>query len=104
MKEAVKLPPRLAWIEHLKKSACNPVIRPQGAGPAADAIFNPAAIVHDGRVGLLCRAINFTRQPRDSTLSGRGAMTGSISSWTRNPLSIRGRIRLIRADSRIPGL
>ena len=91
MKEAVKLPPRLAWIEHLKKSACNPVIRPQGAGPAADAIFNPAAIVHDGRVGLLCRA-------------GRGAMTGSISSWTRNPLSIRGRIRLIRADSRIPGL
>ena len=66
MKEAVKLPPRLAWIEHLKKSACNPVIRPQGAGPAADAIFNPAAIVHDGRVGLLCRAITFTRQPRDS--------------------------------------
>ena len=66
MKVSAELPSQLAWVNRLEKSACNPVIRPQGNGPAADAIFNPAAIVHEGRVGLLCRAINFTRKPRDS--------------------------------------
>lgn len=66
MKVSAELPSQLAWVNHLEKSACNPVIRPQGTGPAADAIFNPAAIVYEGRIGLLCRAINFTRKPRDS--------------------------------------
>ena len=66
MKVSAELPSQLAWGNRLKKSVCNPVIRPQGSGPVADAIFNPAASVHEGRVGLLCRALNFTRQPHDS--------------------------------------
>ncbi len=56
-----KLPESLAWVQRLKKYPGNPVLRPQGDGCAADAIFNPAAIVHDGKVKLLCRAINMTR-------------------------------------------
>ena len=63
MNLSTQLPSELAWVGKLEKAGCNPIIRPQRGGPAADAVFNPAAIVHNGRVGLLCRAIDFTRKP-----------------------------------------
>lgn len=62
-----QLPESLSWVNRFKKYSGNPILRPQGDGCAADAIFNPAAIVHDGKVKLLCRAINMARpRPKDN--------------------------------------
>lgn len=63
------LPASFQWINQFKKYDGNPILRPQGNGYAADAVFNPAAIVHDGRVGLLCRCINMTDPHYDDTWS-----------------------------------
>ncbi|MGN0852661.1 MAG: hypothetical protein ACI4Q3_04710 [Kiritimatiellia bacterium] len=59
---AATLPEEFGWVGKFRKYEGNPIIRPQGKW-AADLIFNPAAIVKDGRVGLLCRAVNLEEQP-----------------------------------------
>lgn len=58
-----KLPEEFEWVNKLKRYGGNPIIRPHG-DIAADQIFNPAAIVHNGKVGLLCRCINYDNKPR----------------------------------------
>ena len=71
-----QLPKSLSWANRFRKYAGNPILRPQGQGYCADAVFNPGAIVHEGRVGLLCRCINMT-VPHDTD-------TWSVSTlgWT----------------------
>ena len=59
------LPSALEWVNRFHKYEGNPILRPQGSGYCADAIFNPGAIVCNGRVGLLCRCINMTT-PHDA--------------------------------------
>lgn len=61
-KEAIKR------IERLKKYEGNPIIRPQGKY-AGDCIFNPGAIVYNGRIGLLCRCINLENKCTDNNWS-----------------------------------
>lgn len=63
------LPPSLDWVNHFEKYEGNPIIRPQGNGYCADAIFNPGAIVYKDRVGLLCRCINMTVPHDEDTWS-----------------------------------
>lgn len=58
------LPDEFAWAGRFEKYSENPIIRPQGKW-AADLVFNPAAIVHDGRIGLLCRGVNLAETPKD---------------------------------------
>lgn len=57
------LPDEFKWINSLKRYEGNPIIRPQG-NLAADQIFNPAAIVYNGEVRLLCRCINYDDKPK----------------------------------------
>ena len=57
------LPDEFKWVNSFKRYEGNPIIRPQGEY-AADQIFNPAAIVHDGKVALLCRCINYADKPK----------------------------------------
>ena len=57
------LPESFEWINRLQRYPGNPVLRPNGASYCADAIFNPAATVKDGKVHLLCRCIDFARRP-----------------------------------------
>ena len=52
-----KIPKAYEWINRLKRYEGNPIIRPHGKW-AADLIFNPAAVVKDGQVWLLCRCVN----------------------------------------------
>lgn len=90
---AKTLPAEFDWVRNFKKYDGNPIIRPQGKW-AADMIFNPAAIVKDGRVGLLCRAVNLEEQtggPNGAyqALSGHGAMMVMSSLWTRSRFCIR---------------
>lgn len=58
-----KLPKSFEWINRLKKYEGNPIIRPHGKW-AADLIFNPAAIVKDDMVWLLCRCVNLADERR----------------------------------------
>lgn len=58
-----KLPSSFSWVENLKKYEGNPIIRPHGKW-AADMVFNPAAVVRDGQVMLLCRCINLADKRR----------------------------------------
>lgn len=58
-----KLPKSFEWVERLKKYEGNPIIRPHGKW-AADLIFNPAAVVKDDQVWLLCRCINLGEKRR----------------------------------------
>lgn len=62
-----QLPKSLSWVERFHRFEGNPILRPQGHGFAADLIFNPGAIVRDGKVGLICRGVNMARQPRDNS-------------------------------------
>ena len=57
------LPEEFRWVERFVKYPGNPILRPQGEW-AADLIFNPAAIVKDGRVGLLCRGVNLKERAK----------------------------------------
>ncbi len=59
-----KLPEEFQWVNKLKKYEGNPIIRPQGR-IAADNIFNPAAAVHNGKVHLLCSAVNPNDTPKE---------------------------------------
>ena len=59
-----KLPESFHWINRMKKYEGNPIIRPNGKW-AADLVFNPAAIVKDDTVMLLCRAVNLSHKRRD---------------------------------------
>jgi predicted GH43/DUF377 family glycosyl hydrolase len=68
------LPEEFSWINKLKKYEGNPIIRPHGK-LAADLIFNPAAVVHEGRVGLLCRCVNFEDKPMPEP-------DGTINNWS----------------------
>jgi len=74
---STNLPPEFAWAGRFEKFAGNPIIRPQGKW-AADMIFNPAAIVKDGRVGLLCRAVNLEERPADPCWS----VSSLIWAWS----------------------
>lgn len=71
------LPPEFAWAGRFKKYAGNPIIRPQGEW-ASDLIFNPTAVVKDGRVGLLCRAVNLKERPKDRCWS----VSSLIWAWS----------------------
>ena len=62
------LPKSFEWVNRLKKYSGNPIIRPQGKW-AADLIFNPAAIVKDDEVRLLCRCVNLKEKRRDKSWS-----------------------------------
>ena len=57
------LPKEFQLVNKFKRYSGNPIIRPQG-DLAADRIFNPAAIVHDGKVALLCRCRNYADKPK----------------------------------------
>lgn len=72
-----KLPKTFEWINRMKKYEGNPIIRPNGKW-AADLVFNPAAIVKDDQVLLLCRAVNLADKRR--------SVNWSISSliWARS--------------------
>lgn len=72
------LPQNFAWVEKMKKYEGNPIIRPHGKW-AADLVFNPAAIVKDGQVMLLCRCVNLADKRR-------GKKCWSVSSlvWARS--------------------
>lgn len=59
------LPESLSWVHRFQKHSENPVIRPWGTGYAADAVFNPAAVVHNDQVWLLCRCINLAQKAPD---------------------------------------
>lgn len=63
MKPSNQLPSSLAWVEKFTRYEGNPILRPQGRGFAADLIFNPGAIVKDDTVMMLCRGVDFARQP-----------------------------------------
>ena len=63
-----KLPEEFQWVYKLKKYEGNPIIRPHG-DVAADNIFNPAAAVHNGKVHLLCRAVNLNDKPENQNWS-----------------------------------
>lgn len=63
-----KLPEEFEWVNHLKKYEGNPIIRPHGS-VASDHIFNPAAAVHNGKVHLLCRAVNLNDKPENQNWS-----------------------------------
>lgn len=56
------LPESLSWVNGFKKHPENPILRPWGKGYAADAVFNPAAVVHNNQVWLLCRCINLAQK------------------------------------------
>jgi len=60
-----RLPDSFAWVNNFKRYENNPVLRPQGRGYAADLIFNPGAIVKDDTVMMICRGVDFSRQPKD---------------------------------------
>ena len=64
-----ELPDTFEWVKRIRKYEDNPILRPQGRGYAADNIFNPAAVVYQGRVGLLCRCINMARRPKGNNWS-----------------------------------
>ena len=74
------LPKEFKWVEKLKKYEGNPIIRPHG-DVAADMIFNPASVVHNNRVGLLCRAINFNDIPRSDPCTGGKNWSVSSLVW-----------------------
>ena len=57
------LPQEFSWVNKLKRYSGNPILRPHGE-LAADQIFNPAAVVANGKVGLLCRCINYADKPK----------------------------------------
>lgn len=63
-----ELPKSFKWIESMKKYEGNPIIRPNGKW-AADMVFNPAAVVYDNRVHLLCRCINLADKRREKSWS-----------------------------------
>ena len=88
---ATDLPQNFAWVESMKKYEGNPIIRPHGKW-AADLFFNPAAIVKDDQVLLLCRCVNLADKRRGkkcaSTLttnffSGETGSTGLAGSAKR---------------------
>lgn len=58
------LPKSFDWVKRFKKYEGNPIIRPHGKW-AADLIFNPAAIVKDEEVRLLCRCVNLAEKRRN---------------------------------------
>ena len=74
---AKTLPAEFDWVRNFKKYDGNPIIRPQGKW-AADMIFNPAAIVKDGRVGLLCRAVNL----EEKTGGSEWSVSSLIWAWS----------------------
>ena len=57
------LPKSFEWVNNFKRYEGNPIIRPSGDW-AADLIFNPAAIVKDDTVMLLCRGVNLSHKRR----------------------------------------
>lgn len=57
------LPNSFKWVKNFKRYEGNPIIRPGGEW-AADLIFNPAAIVKDDTVMLLCRGVNLAHKRR----------------------------------------
>lgn len=59
-----KLPEKLSWVEKFYRYSGNPILRPQGKGYAADLIFNPGAVLYDDTVMMLCRGVDFSRQPK----------------------------------------
>lgn len=65
------------WVDRFVKYEGNPILRPQGEW-AADLIFNPAAIVKDGRVGILCRGVNF----RHPVTNGCWSVSNLIWAWS----------------------
>lgn len=71
------LPKSFEWVNRLKKYDGNPIIRPHGKW-AADLIFNPAAIVKDDEVRLLCRCVNLAEKRR-----GRNWSVSSLV-WARS--------------------
>ena len=71
------LPEEFRWVERFVKYPGNPILRPQGEW-AADLIFNPAAIVKDGRVGILCRGVNFTHKPSN----GCWSVSNFVWAWS----------------------
>ena len=56
------LPKSFEWVARLKKYEGNPILRPNANSCAKDAVFNPAATVKDGKVHMLCRCIDFSRE------------------------------------------
>lgn len=74
---AADVPSDFAWVERFVKYEGNPIVRPQGEW-AADFLFNPAAIVRDGRVGLLCRGVNLNRP----TTNGCWSVSNLIWAWS----------------------
>ena len=74
-----QLPAGFSWVERFVRYEHNPILRPQGKGFAADLIFNPGAIVKDDTVMLLCRGVDFSRQPSSN-------LNWSVSSlgWARS--------------------
>ncbi len=70
------LPERFGWAERFEKYP-EPVLRPNGRY-AADCIFNPAAVVKDGRAGLLCRVISFS----DRAAPENWSVSSLIWSWS----------------------
>lgn len=73
------LPDEFKWVNSLKKYSGNPIIRPHGE-LAADQIFNPAAIVHNNKVGLLCRCINYDNKPKKHNWS----VSSLVWAWSDN--------------------
>lgn len=72
-----KLPEEFLWVNKLKRYNKNPIIRPQGK-LAADLVFNPAAVVWENRVGLLCRCVNF----EDKGADGNWSVSSLVWAWS----------------------
>ncbi len=74
-----QLPKEFKWVNNFKRYKGNPILRPQGE-LAADQIFNPAAIVHNDKVGLLCRCINYNDKPKKYNWS----VSSLVWAWSDN--------------------